>query len=72
MTRAPVLTNELEVSVAMDAHLHCSPASATKRRMWDSHRVIPNLFSVVEQKQGEEGDQNSQRGAENSEPEWDV
>jgi hypothetical protein len=33
---------------------------------------FPFVASVVEQKQGEKPDQNSQRGAENSEPKWDV
>jgi hypothetical protein len=38
----------------------------------DSHQVIPNLFSVVEQQQGEKGDQNPKYRAENGEPEWEV
>jgi hypothetical protein len=37
--------------------------------MWDFHRVIPDLFSVVEQEKGEKSDQNPEHRAENSEPE---
>jgi hypothetical protein len=45
------------------------PVPPSKCPLWDSHRLIPNLFSVVEQKQGEKPDQNSEHRAENNEPE---
>ena len=40
--------------------------------MWDSHRVIADLLSAVEQEKGEKAHQNPEHRAENGEPEWDV
>jgi hypothetical protein len=34
--------------------------------------VIPDLFSVVKQKNPEKADYNPEHRAENSEPEWDI
>src|SRR5437868_12721759 len=43
----PVRTNDLEVSAAMDAHLHCSPSVQPNSPMWDSHRVIAHLVNSL-------------------------
>jgi hypothetical protein len=52
-TCAPVRTNELEVSAAMGAHLHCSPFLQPNRPMWDSHRVMADLLIVCTRRHSE-------------------
>src|SRR6266550_7752301 len=46
-TCTPVRTNEMEVSAAMGAHLHCSPSLQPNRPMWDSHRVMADLVNSL-------------------------
>jgi hypothetical protein len=60
-----------EVSALLGAHLHC-PFSPAQGQMRDSHQVIPDLFSVVEQEQGEKAGQDSEQRAEKSEPNRDL
>src|SRR5438128_1759119 len=53
----------------MCAHLHFPLSS---KPSYGSSSVVPDLFSVVKQEKPEKAGQNSEHGAENSKPEWEV
>jgi hypothetical protein len=70
-TCVPFGTKELEVSVTVGAHLHCSPsllAIVEYEILIESFRTCLS----IEQEKAEKADQNPKHRTENSEPEWNV